>query len=53
MENICSLLDDLNLNRVVLATEDAHGLYAKFGFEPVVKPERWMTRTGPIPGRDE
>jgi N-acetylglutamate synthase-like GNAT family acetyltransferase len=46
MENVCSLLDELNVKRVVLATHDAHGLYAKFGFEPVVDPEKWMTRTG-------
>ena len=30
---------------VVSATADAHGLYAKFGFEPMSQPERWMLRT--------
>ncbi|MFE2104761.1 GNAT family N-acetyltransferase [Kitasatospora sp. NPDC059463] len=30
------------LRRILLATADAHGVYAKVGFEPVVKPEKWM-----------
>lgn len=30
------------LRRWMLATADAHGLYAQFGFEPVSTPERWM-----------
>ncbi|UGT43156.1 GNAT family N-acetyltransferase [Nocardia yamanashiensis] len=30
------------LKRIVLATLDAHGLYAKLGFEPVANPEMWM-----------
>ena len=49
MNNVCSLLKDLNLKRVVLATGDAHGLYEKFGFEPLAQPEKWMARTAPIP----
>jgi len=32
--------------RWVLATKDAQGLYAKFGFEPLLRPERWMERAG-------
>ena len=31
-----------NMRRWVLATKDAHGLYAQFGFEPLLQPERWM-----------
>ena len=31
------------LRRLLLATEDAHGLYAKFGFQPLVHPEHYMT----------
>jgi GNAT superfamily N-acetyltransferase len=27
-----------------LATRDAHGLYAKFGYRPLDDPERWMAR---------
>jgi GNAT superfamily N-acetyltransferase len=28
--------------RRVLATRDAHGLYAQFGFSPLARPDRWM-----------
>jgi hypothetical protein len=28
--------------RLVLATHDAHGVYAALGFEPLRYPERWM-----------
>ena len=28
--------------RWMLATQDAHGLYAQFGFTPPAKPEIWM-----------
>ena len=31
---------------MLLATDDAHGLYAGFGFEPLGQPEKWMSRTG-------
>ncbi|MDX3640859.1 GNAT family N-acetyltransferase [Streptomyces sp. MB09-02B] len=30
------------VRRVLLATHDAHGLYAKLGFEPLAKPDQWM-----------
>jgi GNAT superfamily N-acetyltransferase len=30
--------------RLVLGTRDAHGLYAKVGFEPLGRVERWMER---------
>lgn len=30
------------LRRWVLATKDAHGLYAKYGFVPLAAPERFM-----------
>ncbi|WP_235032496.1 GNAT family N-acetyltransferase [Actinacidiphila yanglinensis] len=30
------------LRRVLLATADAHGVYAKFGFEPLTEPSKWM-----------
>jgi GNAT superfamily N-acetyltransferase len=33
--------------RWVLATKDAHGLYERFGFIPLHKPERWMERPDP------
>lgn len=33
---------DLGVRRIVLATVDAHGVYAKAGFSPFASPERWM-----------
>lgn len=30
------------LRRFMLATKDAHGLYAKFGFEPLKVPDRFL-----------
>ncbi len=35
------------LKRMMLATQDAHGLYAQYGFEPLGNPERWMIRQAP------
>jgi GNAT superfamily N-acetyltransferase len=32
------------LRRWVLATKDAHGLYAQYGFKPLQSPERFMER---------
>ena len=34
--------DRHGIKRIVLATLDAHGVYAKVGFVPVGHPERWM-----------
>jgi GNAT superfamily N-acetyltransferase len=34
--------DMQGLRRMMLATRDAHGLYAQFGFTPLTNPERWM-----------
>jgi GNAT superfamily N-acetyltransferase len=31
-----------NLGTFLLATRDAHGLYAQFGFRPLAEPDRWM-----------
>jgi GNAT superfamily N-acetyltransferase len=36
-----------NLRRWILATQDAHGLYAKFGFTPLSNTENWMTVFNP------
>jgi GNAT superfamily N-acetyltransferase len=30
------------IRRIILATLDAHGVYAKVGFTPIGHPERWM-----------
>ncbi|QYX81310.1 GNAT family N-acetyltransferase [Streptomyces akebiae] len=35
-------LRSYGLRRVLLATHDAHGVYAKLGFEPLAKPDQWM-----------
>lgn len=35
------------LRRWSLATRDAHGLYAQFGFRPLSSPERWMQIVDP------
>jgi len=35
------------LRRFTLATQDAHGLYAQFGFTLFDMPERWMNRHNP------
>ncbi|GAB3395552.1 GNAT family N-acetyltransferase [Humibacter soli] len=46
IEGVVAELEPLGLKRVALSTGDAHGLYAKFGFEPLADPSMWMTRTG-------
>lgn len=35
-----------SMTRWILATRDAHQLYARFGFEPLSEPERYMVRAG-------
>lgn len=35
------------LRRWVLATKDAHGLYAQFEFSELRHPDRWMEKTAP------
>src|SRR5688572_22334382 len=47
METVISHPDLQGLRRWVLATRDAHSLYAKFGFMELVHPERWMERPAP------
>lgn len=36
------------LRRIALATQDAHGLYAQFGFTPLAAPERQMEKRNKI-----
>jgi GNAT superfamily N-acetyltransferase len=45
VEAVDATLTQLQVRRALLATADAHGLYARFGFEPMSEPERWMLRT--------
>lgn len=40
------------LRRYMLATEDAHGLYAQFGFKPIEHPDRLMGITIKNPYKD-
>lgn len=47
LEEVTAHLAGLRLKRVVLATEDAHGVYEPYGFAPLAHPERWMARKGP------
>ena len=35
--------------RLVLGTRDAHGVYAKVGFVPLIRVERWMERWSETP----
>lgn len=41
---VYGVYDDESGEQLALATADAHGLYAQFGFAPLPTPERWMTR---------
>jgi GNAT superfamily N-acetyltransferase len=47
METIISHPDLQGFRRWVLATKDAHGLYRRFGFRELRRPERWMERPDP------
>ncbi|HEX6148305.1 GNAT family N-acetyltransferase [Nocardioides sp.] len=38
-------LASYGVGRAVLATHDAHDVYARFGFAPLTHPERWMARS--------
>ena len=44
MEAIVRHPDVQRLQVFLLRTRDAHGLYAKFGFEPIQRPEEMMVR---------
>ncbi|MGW1379527.1 GNAT family N-acetyltransferase [Streptomyces sp. NPDC002446] len=43
VEAIAEHLAPCGLSRLTLATKDAHGVYEKVGFRPLVAPEQWMT----------
>jgi GNAT superfamily N-acetyltransferase len=47
MECIVAHTDLQGLRRWTLATRDAHGLYAKYGFTPLGAPDRFMERHDP------
>ncbi|MBD3946432.1 GNAT family N-acetyltransferase [Nocardioides ganghwensis] len=44
---VTETLDPLGIRRILLATRDAHEVYAGFGFEPLPDPTMWMIRTPP------
>ncbi|WP_340562952.1 GNAT family N-acetyltransferase [Streptomyces sp. GSL17-111] len=47
VEAVCAELEPSGLRRVLLATADAHGLYAKAGFRPMPEPDQYMARGRP------
>ena len=47
IETILAHPDMQGLRRIMLATKDAHSLYAQFGFVPFATPERWMAYAPP------
>jgi GNAT superfamily N-acetyltransferase len=44
METIVTHPDLQGLKRILLVTDDAHGLYSQYGFTPLAHPEGWMER---------
>ena len=42
MEQVIAHPDLQNLRRMLLATRDAHALYAQYGFKPLAAPDRMM-----------
>jgi GNAT superfamily N-acetyltransferase len=44
METIMAHPDLQGLRRFLLATSDAHGLYARYGFQPLSAPDKWMEK---------
>lgn len=47
IECVAAYPDLQGLRRWMLATADAHGLYAQFGFTPLKAPARWMEKHDP------
>ncbi|MCH5716953.1 GNAT family N-acetyltransferase [Niabella hibiscisoli] len=46
VQAFCDLAEQFQVRRTMLATLDAHGLYAQFDFEQLPNPECFMTRKG-------
>jgi predicted GNAT family acetyltransferase len=42
VDTIAQHLQSFGLRRVLLATHDAHEVYAKVGFRPLGRPDQWM-----------
>lgn len=47
MQAVTDHADSTGLGRIILATRDAHGLYASYGFENMTDPTKWMDRLHP------
>ena len=46
MATIVAHPDLQGLKRMLLVTQDAHGLYSQYGFIPLANPQGWMERPG-------
>ncbi len=46
VQAFCDLAAQFQVRRIMLATLDAHGLYAQFDFEQLPNPEKFMIRNG-------
>ncbi|MCP3422012.1 GNAT family N-acetyltransferase [Nocardioides pinisoli] len=44
---VAERVDEMGIRRTLLATQDAHEVYAGFGFGPLPDPTMWMVRTPP------
>ena len=44
LSGIVADLEPLQLQRTILATDDAHGLYSSYGWSSLRKPSNWMER---------
>jgi GNAT superfamily N-acetyltransferase len=42
VEAILTDLREQKVGQVLLATRDAHALYQRYGFRPLIRPERWL-----------
>jgi len=42
MDAVMAHPDLQRVRNFMLATRDAHGLYARYGFAPIAEPQRWM-----------
>lgn len=50
LETIFEYPDLKNVRRWMLATSDAHELYARYGFKSTSQPDAWMERVKPFAG---
>ncbi len=47
MESILEYPGIKEMRAIMLATKDAHGLYAKYGFKPLEEPQKYMLKKNP------